>query len=99
MSKPKTFVYESFGQALEFAARLGFDEEAEDDGDPDALEHAALEFIKSKGVEVIEEGEPSGAEQGAKFWKAMGVIEDGWEWNQKLLRWVRVKKGKEKPEK
>jgi len=53
----ETFVPESFGHTLEYAAVLGFDDEANDAGDNDALEQQALDWIKARGVKVYEEGE------------------------------------------
>ena len=56
--KPKVFVYDSCGETLSFAESLGW-EEADNwpDGDLDEFEHDALEYIKSKGYVITEQGE------------------------------------------
>ncbi len=46
------FRYESFGDTLNFAESLGWDD-CEDDRFPDEIEQSALEFIESKGYKVL----------------------------------------------
>ncbi len=54
----KSFVYDSCGETISFAESLGW-EEADNwpEGDLDEFEHDALEYIKSKGYVITEQGE------------------------------------------
>ncbi len=55
----KTYQYEGFGPAIEFAESLGWVDDAPDGSDPeydssmaDCIEQDALDFIRSKGYRV-----------------------------------------------
>ena len=55
----KLFFYENFGETLEFAEDLGWEEPDEDDEDPDELEEEALQYISRKGYLIVnEDGRP-----------------------------------------
>ena len=49
----KTYTYDGGGDAVYFAQDLGFEYEDEDEEDFDELEGMAIDFIKSKGYEVV----------------------------------------------
>ena len=55
----KKFIYESFGDTIEFAESLGWvdKDDAWNDAMLEAIEQDAIDYIESQGYEVIIDGE------------------------------------------